>query len=507
MKCPFGYTFKCISVIFCLLLPFGISAQENNLGLPFIRSFDKATYQAGTQNWAFEQDSLGRIYVANNEGVLVFDGTFWRLFPLPNKTITWSIKLDEQSRLFVGGQDEFGYFQINPFSDPIYHDLKPLIPEPHRQLTDVWDIVVQGNSVFFLSNSRVYQYDGTQIKVYTFEEEIPFLGAVNGNLYAQGLSGQFYQFDGVVFDPAFKIERLSGDEVTGLIPLDIGFLILSLKHGIFQFTPGFEQYKISVWQPNLSAFLVRNRAYAGIKLQNGMLAIGTTLAGLLILDQEGRSLYLLGKGEGLQKNAVLSLFEDRNQGLWLGLDNGIDRVEIDGAFRQIIPDVEQGGQAYAATVHDQKLYLGTSNGLYCREWRAFYPTGTDLGFQKVNGTTGQVWQLDHIGNQLFLSHHDGLHQIQGNSASKISPFSGAWRLLELKDHPGYALVGSYSGLHLFRKVGNGLQYIRTFKSFTESSRIMAQAADGTLWVAQPYRGIFKIQLASDLQTIAVQQYG
>ncbi|MEM6725715.1 MAG: triple tyrosine motif-containing protein, partial [Bacteroidota bacterium] len=465
-------------------------------------------YQAGTQNWDFEQDSLGRIYVANNEGVLVFDGTFWKLNPLPNRTITRSIKLDDQSRLFVGGQDEFGYFQLQPFSSPSYHDLKPLIPEAYQQFPDVWDIVIFKEAVFFLSNSRVYQYDGSTISVFSFEEEVPFLGQVNGTLFAQGLSGQFYQWEGQSFQPTFAIDPLSGDEVTGLIPwADNTFLVLSLKNGIFQVNSEPDPILVEVWQPVLSGFLSKNRAYDAIKLKNGMLAIGTTLAGLMIIDQNGRPMYLLGNGEGLKKNTVLSLFEDRNNGLWLGLDNGIDRVEIDGAFRQIIPDGEQGGQAYAATVFDQKLFLGTSNGLFCREWRPFYPPGAELSFQKVQGTTGQVWQLDPFGNSLFLSHHEGLHQVDGKTSTKVSPFSGAWRLLELKNHPDHALVGSYSGLHLFRKAGNGLQFVRSFTSFQESSRIMAQSADGTIWVAQPYRGMFKIMLAQDLQSIEFQQYG
>ena len=80
--------------IFLLVIktPF-LSFSQNTIGLPEISNYSKYKYNAGIQNWDLQQDENGIIYAANNEGVLSFDGKYWNLYPLPNKTIVRSIKL------------------------------------------------------------------------------------------------------------------------------------------------------------------------------------------------------------------------------------------------------------------------------------------------------------------------------------------------------------------------------------------------------------------------------
>nr|MCU0375726.1 hypothetical protein [Chitinophagaceae bacterium] len=70
--------------------------------------FTRDIYQAGAQNWAFQQDESGTVYIANNEGLLTFNGAFWRVHPLPNNTILRSSAFGRGRQLFAGGQDEIG---------------------------------------------------------------------------------------------------------------------------------------------------------------------------------------------------------------------------------------------------------------------------------------------------------------------------------------------------------------------------------------------------------------
>jgi hypothetical protein len=56
-------------------------------------NYPKLSYGAGLQNWDIRQDKNGIIYIANNEGLLSFDGNYWRLYPMPNKTIVRSVEI------------------------------------------------------------------------------------------------------------------------------------------------------------------------------------------------------------------------------------------------------------------------------------------------------------------------------------------------------------------------------------------------------------------------------
>src|SRR5438270_6554529 len=134
--------------IFLLLLAYGRGFCQNTIGLPDIINYPKKIYRAGTQNWDIRQDRNGILYFANNEGLLTLDGTYWRIYPLPNKTIVRSIEIAPDNKIYVGGQDELGYFAPSPNGSLVYTSLKNLIPEKDRSFSDVWDIVSCGKDVF-----------------------------------------------------------------------------------------------------------------------------------------------------------------------------------------------------------------------------------------------------------------------------------------------------------------------------------------------------------------------
>src|SRR5438552_3603602 len=95
---------------FFLCLTFQIVFSQNTIGIPAIINYSKQDYHAGSQNWDIQQDSDGILYFANNDGLLSYDGNFWRIYPLPNHTIVRSLAIGADHRIFVGGQGEIGYF-------------------------------------------------------------------------------------------------------------------------------------------------------------------------------------------------------------------------------------------------------------------------------------------------------------------------------------------------------------------------------------------------------------
>src|ERR1035438_2309313 len=97
------------TVIFILIFGVG-SFGQNTIGIPDIINYLKDSYNAGTQNRGIVQDKNGILYFANYEGLLSFDGTYWKTYPLPNKTIVRSVAIGKDDKIYAGGQDDFGYF-------------------------------------------------------------------------------------------------------------------------------------------------------------------------------------------------------------------------------------------------------------------------------------------------------------------------------------------------------------------------------------------------------------
>src|SRR5437763_14769468 len=63
-----------------LLLVFTIEilSAQNPIGIPEISNSSKLVYGAGAQNWDIKQGADGVMYFANNEGLLSFDGSYWK---------------------------------------------------------------------------------------------------------------------------------------------------------------------------------------------------------------------------------------------------------------------------------------------------------------------------------------------------------------------------------------------------------------------------------------------
>ncbi|RYG41133.1 MAG: transcriptional regulator, partial [Chitinophagaceae bacterium] len=178
--------------MFCrrLLLPILImvcsfSKGQSYIGLRQVRNFQKQDYNGGSQNWNIRQDSAGILYFANNEGLLSFDGTYWNLFPLSNKTIVRSIEITGDKKIYVGGQDELGYFAPGRNGSLVYTSLKSLIPMADQQFADIWDIVANGDDVFFRSSQKIFRYSKGKMMVYRPQGSWLFLGIVNDRLMAQ----------------------------------------------------------------------------------------------------------------------------------------------------------------------------------------------------------------------------------------------------------------------------------------------------------------------------------
>ena len=104
-------------IVILTLSTFEVIAQSleaiYSQSVPLKKHFTPEEYMGGLQCWSFDQDQEGILYVANNEGVLVFDGERWTLYEVPLATKVRAVLIDKKNRIFVGGQNQIGYFKYN----------------------------------------------------------------------------------------------------------------------------------------------------------------------------------------------------------------------------------------------------------------------------------------------------------------------------------------------------------------------------------------------------------
>jgi ligand-binding sensor domain-containing protein/DNA-binding CsgD family transcriptional regulator len=481
------------------------SGAQSYIGLREIINYGKLSYNAGSQSWDIRQDQQGRMYFANNEGLLVFDGIYWKLYPLPNKTIVRSIEFGKDSRIYIGGQDEIGYFSPNSSGRLEYTSLRDLLPETDKEFADIWDLVSYGNDVFFRSNNKIFRYSNNKITVYRPESAWLFTGTTEDRLIAQDQQRGIMVFSNDTWAPLISRDELPDDfDITDITCISKdSCLITSSRKGMFilsgnTLTP-FELsgMKIDAYQ-----------TFSGsVKIDNEHVIVGTYNNGFYLIDRNGMVIENFSKKEGLQNSNVRSLFSDRNHNIWLGLDSGIDFIAFNNAIKHINPPIMNDGAGYAVAILDNDLYFGLSNGIY----KLPLPDIKDLSYAVGNFSRvkeGQIWGLYVINNRLLAGTDAGFFEVRDNTTVPVEQNTGFWTFQPQQNlhQTSMIVAGNYHGVRLFEANGTTFSDKGHISNFSESSRFVVIDNNNTIWVSHPYRGIYRIHASGAGDNYAVKLY-
>jgi ligand-binding sensor domain-containing protein/DNA-binding CsgD family transcriptional regulator len=463
------------------------------LGQPFIgqreiTNYEKKKYNAGTQNWQIQQDKQGRMYFANNEGVLSFDGNYWELYPLPNKTIVWSIEMANK-KLFVGGQDEIGYLSPNDGGQLVFHSLKSLLDESDQKFADIWNIVHVGEDIFFRSISRLFKWNKGKMKVYQPSSTWFFLGKFQNKVIAHDETRGIMMYKNGNWEVFIKKQDLPENfYITSISDYTQGSSIITTsKNGLFQLTEeGIKPLTIKGVNNNQHFTSV-------VKIDEFNYILGTYNNGLYLFNEKNEVIESFSKQEGLQNNNLRSLYIDKSKNIWMGLNNGISFIPFNNAIKDINPVNFGDGSGYSMAVHKNHMYFASSNGTF----ELPFENKKDLSYLKndlTNISEGQTWKLGILNNQLYAGKEDGLYQIENKNAKVVDKKSGYWIFETLSNKQNIVVTGSYEQVRLFDHNEGQLKDIGNIKSFAGSARFLATDADQNIWISHPYRGVYKINL-------------
>ncbi|SDR87192.1 regulatory protein, luxR family [Polaribacter sp. KT25b] len=458
--------------------------------LPPINIFSAENYGAANQNWAITQASNKFIYVANNEGLLEYNGASWQLYPTPNETIMRSVK-SFKDKIYTGFYMDFGFWKKNDFgllefnSIVKEHDIKMLEDE------QIWEIFELDGWMIFKSLERIYLYNikKNTVKIIKSESRIHKLSIVDEIIYFQENDRGVFRIENGIAKLVSDDPVLKNNRIVDFFVKDDKLLILTQKEGFF-----FLEGKVLIpWKIPADQFLSDKTIYSASHLKNGNFALGSISSGLVYLRENGELDYHITQTLGLGNNTVLSVFEDIDNNIWLGLDSGINSINFKSPFKLFVKKNNFWGTIYASIVYKDYLYIGTNQGLYYRE------KDSDNAFSFVTNTQGQVWNLQIINNTLFCSHDFGTYIINNNKAELIKGVVGTWGLEKINETT--LLQGNYEGLYILTKEGSSWKLRNKIAGFSNSSRYFILTDKNKIFVNHEYKGVFKLEIDKDFRTV------
>lgn len=489
-----------ITLYFLLTAIISVTAQ-----LPVLRNFSPADYNSGTQNWCVSQTDDGRMLFANNTGLLCFDGYRWTQMSIPNHTNIRAVLYDnKRGVIYAGATNEFGYYSHDAATNSLrFHSLAGELADDERNFGEIWaihdmngDIVFQGKSNFF-----IHRKDGRTVNLRQ-NVRIESSAVIGGRLIFASKEG-IHEITGDRTVNLPGTEPIRGRTVRAIMQDGQQMLLATAGDGVFTYDG-----RTTLPYPMDITPILREGQIFCATISTDYMAFGTVSSGLILKNRHTGAVTYANIYTGLQNNTVLSVAFDRQNNVWLGLDNGISYVIADAPYRDLLGSRNSVGTGYASAVYRGRLYIGTNQGLFSlpmplsNEPHPHRP-------QPVAGMAGQVWNLRVIGNRLLCAADGGAYIVDGERCSRIGEQEGTWNFCPLKRHPGYIMTADYKGFCVLHDDGKSLRLHSRLDAIADiQSGSLMEGEDGTIWICHWQKGVYRVRLNATLtDATVVERYG
>jgi|GEM_PF-1857659 len=476
-------------------------------GLPFIQHYAPKTYRAHPENRAITQDNRGVLYVGNQHGLLEFDGSKWTKLTVPGQRVV-AIDTDSTGTVYVGTETNFGYLKADARGQRQYVSLSDQLPAPKPARLTVVAVISSPRGVFFCTDERVYRFRTNQKTMsWAIPGGLRQVSRVEKYLYIQSRLGKLFQLplDGYrdkCLMPLPGTSSLVTESILAVLPhpMPNQLLIITQTNGLFRYNP--DQKTLSPFPTQTDDWLKRTRVSKAIYVRNMKTGahcyiIGTERGGVKILNETGRIGQHIDETNGLRRNTVLSLFQDREQSLWISTGSGLDRVETNLPVSRFKGSLNVHSTVWAIVRHGGVLYIGTDLGLL--HWN-----DQTARFEAVPGTEAPVRVLLPDGPNLLAAGPGHLWRIRQNrvvESIKVQnqPINA---LLRPRNQPNRLLVALGNGLLAYERHRDGnWQDAGAVPGINSECVSLAQDSTGAVWVGTHSAGFYQLPAGGKAQII------
>ena len=496
MRLKIFFNFKRIFFLFTFLF-FGVTfwLHQNlycqNSSLKYFRNYSPKDYDNHPQNWSILQDKRGIIYVGNNGGLIEFDGVSWRAIDVPNWSAR-SLAIDDNGTVYIGGKNEIGFLASDSKGALQYVSLLDHLDDNKKNFSNVWKAHSTEEGIYFRTSKFLFRWNSKQKQINVWESDYTF----NASFTCEGKLFVHQKEVGLMHMVNDSLELVPGGETFATVkvymiaPYDSKKLLVGTRSNGFYIYDG----KTSTPFPTeVDDYLKKKQLYHGIRLSSGDFALATRLGGLVIIDSNGNLEQIFNKDSGLQDDNVRYVFEDFQGNLWLGLNDGISKIEHASPISIYDEGSNLPGLVLSVTRHNNDLYTGTSSGLYLLTSRG--------KFRRVPGMSGMCYHILSIGDSLLAASSNGIFQVK-NNIKRLVIENYSYALLRSITEPNRIWIGTRQGLVSLYRENEKSQWTEVYKfeNITQEIRTIVEDNKGNLWLGTLTKGILKVDF-QDNKTI------
>jgi diguanylate cyclase (GGDEF)-like protein len=460
-------------VLLLLLAMLGAAASaaaDSWVGQPSLSRYTPADTDAHPYSFSVLALDDGQIFVGNSEGLLRYFGQRWTRIEMPGAGAARSLALGADGRVYVGGYQNFGVLERSQDGRYRFSSLeRSFFPDSvGAPLGEVWDTVTSADGVYFATSQTVFfvGYDGRRATI-----------ALPGRLLAMFAPGG----DPVVALRDRQLLRLHGTElrpwlrapgrVRGLVEIGSDeYWLLTDRGRLYQIVGN----KVEARTHGAEDLLQAATPYVMVALPGAGYAIGT-LSGEIVrvnADFSQHSIWPTGPAP------VIGLAVDRENHLWAATEADVLRLSLSDAWSLIDRSNGLRGSVTHAVVHQERLYVSTSVGLY----GALRDSGGGARFEPVALAQSEVNHLASTPIGLLVAAREGVYLWRDGQLESMVDDLLAWRLFRSRFIVDRYYAVEDTGLLVLDRAQDRYQLTQRFSDPQYRFDEIAEAADGSLLV-------------------------
>lgn len=444
-------------------------------------------YNAADQNRCIIQDFYGRIFVANNDGVLINNGAEWDKLNLP--FLCLSLDKDESEQVFVAGDEDFGKIVQKENGLYQFQSLKNSLPDKNKTLGRFWTIITLPGHVYFCSNDNIVDYNYKTIKI------IPATGdgfhtfyKVAGHLVLREKSAglKFLSLTGEL-QPFKGGEKFSDNynPVRGIIKSSKDSYYIITPSAVFEFIFNKSLPELSEIKPfptPATEWFTDKTVYCAANIGTEYFAFGSVSGGLMITDLNFRPVTFINSTKDLQDDGINYIYNDIHGHIWLALAKGISFIEFNSPVTRFGKADGIKGTVESCIFYNGTPYIATDKGV-------FRYNQSTLKFEATN-LTETAWHLSAANGKLLAGTKSGLYILENNLFKQIYESPSAVHYIF--PHPkktGEVYLGMESGC-VKGILSKSFTVISEFNGLEDDIRTMCLHSDGSVCMASMENGLY-----------------
>lgn len=485
-------------VALCAAAGAPLHAAPGERGLRAVRTFGPQDFGARSRCTSVALSRRGLLYAGNQEGVLEYDGVSWRLIPVANRTIAWSVDVDSHDRVVVGAMEELGLLEPDAHAELRYRSLLPLVPPEAKPLGDVLAVHAAGDAVVFRTRSRLLVFKDEAMRL--LPDEVRGSFRLGDEVWVDTPAG-LRRFDGTGLEPASGAPGGGTAPIEALARLADGRLVaaiagrgLVVREGALESPFGAHAELVTSARPRCAALL-----------PDGRLALGTARAGILVFDPSGRLDERFDSASGLPFDSVHNLFTAPDGKLWATLEVGLTRLSASSSLS--ILDARSGlsGIVLSIARNRGRLYVGTTYGLF-----VFSPSAGPVALPRavrVPGVDGRAFDLLPLDDgSLLVATTEGVFQVRDGNGFRVPGAETLAAYVLAREAGGGSRIwaGLRDGLGVLSQGPGGLAFQGRIPGISTMVRSIEELRRGTLWLGTITSGVIRVEVGSDHREATVR---